>query len=218
MIDLHTHTFLSDGVLVPAELAQRASVAGYRVLGITDHVDPGTLSLTLETTLRSCSSILNRLSLHIVPGVEITHVPPALIAETARNARGLGARIVLVHGESIVEPVPEGTNRAAVESDIDLLAHPGVIDRETIIRAAERGIYLEISARAGHSLGNGRLVGLARDVGALEYLVVSSDAHAPGELLTGAYRRAVCLGAGLTQVETDRVERNAEALWKKVST
>ena len=218
MIDLHTHTFLSDGVLVPAELAQRAAARGYRVLGITDHVDPGTLRSTLEKILRFWTTIQDQMSLHIVPGVEITYVPPALIAETARNARGLGARLIIVHGESIVEPVPEGTNRAAMEADIDLLAHPGVIDRETVARAAERGIYLEISARAGHSLGNGRLVALARDVGALEFLVVSSDAHAPEALLTGALRQAVCLGAGLTQAEIGRVEKNAEDLWKKVAT
>lgn len=218
MIDLHAHTFLSDGILVPAELAQRAAILGYRVLGITDHVDPGTLRSTFETTLRSCAALQGQMSLHIVPGVELTYVPPALIAETARNARDLGARLIIVHGESIVEPVPKGTNRAAVEADIDLLAHPGVIDRETVVRAVERGIYLEISARADHSFGNGHLVALARDVGALEYLVVSSDAHALGDLLTGALRQAVCLGAGLTQAEIGRVERNAEDLWKKVAT
>jgi putative hydrolase len=217
MIDLHTHTFLSDGVLVPAELAQRASVAGYRVLGITDHVDPGTLRSTIKTTLRSCSVIQDQMPVHIMPGVEITHVPPTLIAETARNARNLGAQLIIVHGESIVEPVAKGTNRAAVEADIDLLAHPGVIDRGTVARAAERGIYLEISARAGHCLGNGRLVALTREVGALEFLVVFSDAHAPDDLLTEELRRAVCLGAGLTQDEANRVERNADVLWKKVT-
>ena len=217
MIDLHTHTFLSDGVLVPAELAQRAAVAGYRVLGITDHVDPGTLQWTLETTLRSCVTLRDYIDLHIVPGVEITHVPPDLIGKTARDARGLGAQLIVVHGESLAEPVAEGTNRAAVEADIDLLAHPGLIERETLLRAAERGIYLEISARAGHSLGNGRLVSLARAVGAVEFLVVSSDAHVPGDLLTRQRRRSVCLGAGLTQAETNEVERNAEDFWKKVS-
>lgn len=216
MIDLHTHTFLSDGVLVPAELAQRASAAGYRVLGITDHVDPGTLRATIETTLRSCAAVQGQMPLHIVPGVEITYVPPALIAETVQRARDIGAQLVVVHGESIVESVAEGTNRAAVDADIDLLAHPGVIDRRIVARAAERGIYLEISARAGHSLGNGRLVAVARSVGALEFLVASSDAHGPGDLLTEALRRAVCLGAGLTQDEADQVERNAKSLWKKV--
>jgi len=217
MIDLHTHTFLSDGVLVHAELARRASVAGYRVLGITDHVDAGNLRFAIESALRACAAIQDQMEMFMVPGVEITHVPPALIAETARKARDFGAQLVIVHGETIVEPVAKGTNRAAVDAEIDVLAHPGVIDRATVVRAAERGVYLEISARAGHSLGNGRLVALARDVGALEFLVVSSDAHVPSDLLTATLRRAVCLGAGLTQDETDQVIENAERLWKKVS-
>ena len=39
MIDFHTHTFLSDGELVPAEHIRRAEVHGYRVLGLSDHAD-----------------------------------------------------------------------------------------------------------------------------------------------------------------------------------
>lgn len=218
MIDLHTHTFLSDGALVPAELAQRAAAVGYRALGMTDHVDPGTLQSTLAQTVRACETLAPHLELAVVPGVEITHVPPALIAETAKRARALGAKLIVVHGETVVEPVPAGTNRAAVEAQIDLLAHPGLIDRETIAGARERGIFLEISARVGHSLSNGRLVALARELDALHLLVVSSDGHAPGDLLTDAKRRAVLLGAGLTAAEADHVEANAETLLRKVMT
>ena len=39
MIDLHMHTLLSDGVLLPSELIQRAYSTGYRALALTDHVD-----------------------------------------------------------------------------------------------------------------------------------------------------------------------------------
>ena len=217
MIDLHTHTLCSDGALVVAELAQRAATVGYRALGITDHVDPGTLRATFVPMRRTCEAIQPHTSLCLVPGVEITHVAPPLIGSTAKQARRLGARLVVVHGESPVEPVPPGTNRAAVEADIDLLAHPGLIEQETVRRAAERGVYLELSARAGHSLGNGRLVALAREVGALDFLVVSSDAHAPSDLLTPPFRRIVCLGAGLSKAEAEQIERNAETLWKKVA-
>ena len=44
--------------------------------------------------------------------------------------RGLGARIIVVHGETIVEPVRPGTNRKALESDVDILAHPGLITED----------------------------------------------------------------------------------------
>ena len=43
MIDLHTHTFLSDGELAPADLVRRAECAGYRAIGITDHADASNL-------------------------------------------------------------------------------------------------------------------------------------------------------------------------------
>ncbi|HEY3347739.1 MAG TPA: PHP domain-containing protein, partial [Nitrospirota bacterium] len=39
MIDLHTHTLFSDGVLIPAELVRRAEVKGYEAIGLTDHAD-----------------------------------------------------------------------------------------------------------------------------------------------------------------------------------
>ena len=45
----------------------------------------------------------------VLPGIELTHIPPAMIADAAREARSLGARIVVCHGETIVEPVAAGT-------------------------------------------------------------------------------------------------------------
>ncbi len=42
-----------------------------------------------------------------------------------RLSKELGAEIVVVHGETSVEPVAPGTNNASVElSDVDILAHP----------------------------------------------------------------------------------------------
>ena len=39
MINFHSHSFFSDGVLSPAELLYRCKMKGYRVAGISDHVD-----------------------------------------------------------------------------------------------------------------------------------------------------------------------------------
>jgi histidinol phosphatase-like PHP family hydrolase len=77
----------------------------------------------------------------VLPGVELTHVAPARIAPLARRAKELGAAIVVVHGETIVEPVEPGTDRAAVEcTDVDILAHPGFITLEEARLAAQNGI------------------------------------------------------------------------------
>ena len=48
LYDFHTHTFLSDGVLLPIELIRRAAVAGYTAVAVTDHASAGNLSHVLE--------------------------------------------------------------------------------------------------------------------------------------------------------------------------
>jgi hypothetical protein len=58
--------------------------------------------------------------LPLIPGVELTSVPPRKIAALAEKARSLGAKWVVVHGETIMEPVAPGTNRAAIEAKADL--------------------------------------------------------------------------------------------------
>src|SRR5208282_6217393 len=39
LYDLHTHTILSDGEMLPSELVRRMAVMGYTTVAITDHVD-----------------------------------------------------------------------------------------------------------------------------------------------------------------------------------
>ena len=162
MIDLHTHSIFSDGELIPAELAQRAFAAGYKALAITDHVDHSNIDFIIPRIIKVCSKITQAGKIKVFPGVEITHVAPAQIAALADEARKLGAKIVVVHGETIVEPVPAGTNLAALKSSIDILAHPGLLTEEEARLAAERGIYLEITTRRGHSFTNGHVAQMAR--------------------------------------------------------
>ena len=48
--------------------------------------------------------------------------------------------LVVVHGESIIEPVEKGTNIAALQCPyVDILAHPGLITLEEAKMAAARG-------------------------------------------------------------------------------
>lgn len=216
MIDLHTHTTLSDGGILPSELVRRAEIAGYEAIALTDHVDSGTMEIVLKQIVRlaqDLNSSKRESSIKILPGVEITHVPPPLIAYLAKKARDLGAKIVVVHGESPVEPVQPGTNLSALQSDVDILAHPGMISEEEVKLAKEKGIYLELSARKGHCLTNGRLVVLARKYRAK--LVINTDAHTPRELLSEDLRRKVGLGAGLTEEEFRIVIQNSVDLVKK---
>ena len=210
MIDLHTHTIWSDGELVPAELLRRAFVAGYSAIGMTDHVDASNMKGVVSALLEASKAYSGRSEIVMIPGVELTHVHPELIPEAIAEARALGARIVVVHGETLVEPVAPGTNRAAIAGGCDILAHPGLISREDAEMAAHNGVFLEISARKGHCLANGHVVSMARKAGAR--LVLNTDAHSPGDLISRAQGERILAGAGLDADEIGVVFSNSEAV------
>lgn len=212
MIDLHTHTTFSDGVLVPAELARRCQALGYRALVISDHCDPSNVDLVVASLAGFCQNVAGLYGeMEILPGCEITHCPPPLIGEMVERAHEAGAEVVLVHGETIVEPVAPGTNRAAIEAGCDVLAHPGLIAKEDVELAAEAAVLLEISARKGHSLTNGHVARLAMECGAK--LSFGSDGHAPGDYPTRTQAELIARGAGLTEEQIAQVFRNGEALF-----
>ncbi|MBN2705863.1 MAG: histidinol phosphate phosphatase domain-containing protein [Deltaproteobacteria bacterium] len=199
MIDLHTHTIFSDGVLVPAELARRARVAGYRALAFTDHVDFSNLDFVLPRLITACRVLTEAMDMVLLPGVELTHVPPSLIRRGVEQARALGAAVVVVHGETLVEPVAPGTNLAALEAGADILAHPGLLSLKEAELAAAKGVFLELTTRGGHSLANGHVAALARQTGAK--LLLNNDAHGPGDLVSLEMAERIALGAGLTDDE-----------------
>ncbi|MBI4311041.1 MAG: histidinol phosphate phosphatase domain-containing protein [Chloroflexi bacterium] len=194
--DFHTHTFLSDGELSPMELIRRAFVKGYRAIGITDHVGLADQARVIPILVEECRRAMSQWDIIAIPGVEITHVPPSLVPEAAERARALGARLVVVHGQTVTEPVEEGTNRAAIGSGkVDVVAHPGLVAAEDAREAGRRGVFLEVSARKGHSLTNGHVVRQAQAAAAK--LLIDSDAHSPDDLLTEEWVRTVARGAGL---------------------
>ncbi len=193
--DFHSHTFLTDGTTSATDLWFHADRLGHRVLAVTDHVslnDPA----PLLARLRAESEAFEDGPLVPLIGVEVSMVPPARIAGVARAARRAGAQIVIVHGETPVEPVPAGTNHAAIDCrDVDLLAHPGLLDPEDAELARAHGTFPELSGRRGHSLANGHVARIAIESGA--DLVVDSDAHSPEQLLPLELARRIAAGAGL---------------------
>jgi len=215
VIDLHTHSIFSDGELIPAELAQRALAAGYKALAITDHVDHSNIDFILPRIIKVCLKIKEEGKIKVFPGVEITHVAPAQIAGMADEARKLGAKIVLVHGETIVEPVPAGTNLAALNSAIDILAHPGLLKEDEARLAAKKGIFLEITTRRGHSLSNGHVAQMARKFKA--NLILNNDAHAPADFVSSTMATNIARGAGLNDDEISFILENSKRIVQKVS-
>ncbi|MGO9138688.1 MAG: histidinol phosphate phosphatase domain-containing protein [Syntrophales bacterium] len=213
MIDLHTHSIFSDGELIPSELARRAKVMGYSVLAITDHGDHSNFDFIIPRLVKVCQKLTDALAIQVIPGIELTHIPPEYIYDLALEARHTGARIIVVHGETVVEPVVAGTNAAALRAPIDILAHPGLITEEEAREAARNSIYLEITTRKGHSLTNGHVARMARQAKAA--LILNSDSHAPQDLVDREMARKIARGAGLTEADTEVIFRNSEVLVKK---
>ena len=146
--------------LTASDLAREAAATGFQ----TEPLEKVILLLELLELLVDSSPPLvlhprlvplhyHSLPLLLRPPLELTHLPPEVIPQAAYRARELGAELVVVHGETPVEPVPPGTNRAAIASSfVDVLAHPGLLTPDDAERAKRNDVFVEITSRRGHSL------------------------------------------------------------------
>lgn len=201
-IDLHSHTLLSDGEVLPIELARRAVVKGHQAIAFTDHASLSNLDrLISEVSLDA--ELAKEWNIEVIAGVEITHIPVRKIDHVVKEARRKGAELIVIHGETISEPVEPGTNLAAVSNpEVDILAHPGFITLEEVELAKRNGVVLEITARRSHNPTNGHVANLAKQVGAK--MVVNSDAHAPSDLIDLETAYKIAMAAGLSRQEAER--------------
>lgn len=213
MIDLHMHSIFSDGELVPFELIRRAESAGYSAMAITDHIDESNIDLIIPRIVKAIQKVRDFISIDVVPGAEITHAPPELIADLVKEARNLGAKIVVVHGETIVEPVKKGTNSAAIHAGADILSHPGLITTEDLLFAKEKNVLLEITSRKGHSLANGYVAQEAVRFGVP--LCINTDSHGPSDLITKEMASLILRAAGIEENRIEPVFENSKTLIEK---
>ena len=215
MIDLHTHTFFSDGELVPAEHLRRVEVLGYSAVAITDHADSSNMDFIIPRIVKVAADLNRYSQTRLIPGIELTHVPPEMFAELTCRARELGAMVVVAHGETVMEPVRAGTNLAAIAAGVDILSHPGFITEKEARLAAELGVFLEITGRKGHSLTNGHVAATAVKAGAL--LAVNADAHGPADFMTAKMAETVALGAGISRERYAKIRQDMADLVVRVS-
>lgn len=194
--EFHTHSLLSDGELLPSELVRRAEELNYACIAITDHVDSSNLTYVAKSIVSTCDQLIDIVNLEIIPGVELTHVPPSHIDELAKKARELGVKLVVVHGETIVEPVARKTNECALKCRyVDILAHPGIIDEKLGKLAASNRVFLEITTRRGHCLANGVVSEVAKSTEAP--VLLNTDLHSPEEFITQNFAYLAAIASGL---------------------
>jgi histidinol phosphatase-like PHP family hydrolase len=186
---------------------RRSANLGNEGIAITDHADFSNIPQIMGA-LNRLKEVRDDYEIKALFGVEITHVPPKLIGRAVELSLREGAEIVVVHGETIAEPVKKGTNFAAVNEEIDILAHPGLIDEKSLEVASENKIFIEITSRKGHSLANGWVARKAIEFGC--GIVLNSDAHSPSDLLSYDDAKAICKGSGLEDFE--EILKNSRSL------
>jgi histidinol phosphatase-like PHP family hydrolase len=195
-IEFHTHTTLSDGELIPSELIRRAQVLDHEAIAITDHVDFSNVDFVINSMKKVIDEIQD---ITVLLGVEITHVQPEKIPKLVYKAKRLGTQIVIVHGETPLEPVAPGTNHMAASlEDVNVIAHPGLITNEDAELAHKNGIFLELTTRCGHNITNGHVAKVGTD------LLVNTDCHSI-DLISHNYANIVARGAGLNFSSATRV-------------
>jgi len=210
MYNLHAHTFLSDGDLLPSEVAVRYQDKGYKVIAITDHADYSNIKMVAKAIVEFCRRWPKDSAIKVLPGIELTHLPPEQFKPLAALARKEGIKIIIAHGETPVEPVTKNTNHLALAADIDILAHPGLISDADTKLAQERGIFLEITSRAGHRDTNTHVIKQAKKFGAR--LILNNDSHTCEDIISPAELIKVGLDYGLTAIEIDKIYQDVEKL------
>ena len=213
MYNLHCHSLLSDGALLPSEIAVRFAALGYKAIAITDHVDYSNIKSIISGILEFTRHWPKDAVLRVLPGIELTHLPLEQFKPLAKYARRQGIQIIIGHGETLAEPIVKGTNRAALEADIDILAHPGLITDEDLRLAKEKNIFLEITARAGHRETNSHVARQAIKMGS--DLIINLDSHTPEDIINLDALRGVGLNAGLSANEIIEIDKTVGALLKR---
>jgi putative hydrolase len=212
MIDFHTHTIFSDGELIASELVRRAAVKGYEAIALTDHVDSSNIDFVLPRIVKVSKQLNKYWKIKVLPGVEISHPPLEEIECLIKFARKNGAMIVVVHGETISEPVLPGTNRKAIECGADIIAHPGHLSKSDAKLAAKKGVYVEITTRKNHRATNKEVIRISRETGVK--LVLNTDSHDEDDLIDDKKAAAFLKNLGLSQKEIKQIFLNSKDLLK----
>lgn len=118
-VDLHLHTTASDGRCSPAELVERAAVAGLTVMAVTDHDTTASVAAVRAAAARR--------GIEAVAGIEITAVDAGRDVHVLGyfidpDAAGLGAFLARARADRIARVEAIGARLAALGRPIDVAA------------------------------------------------------------------------------------------------
>lgn len=187
----------------PARMAQTAAHAGYDAVVLRNHFNPDDAYPSYD--------VPDGTGIPMHEGVEVRADGVEPLHEGVRRAERGGAEVVAVHGGE------EALNRAAIQADVDLLAHPNrgrgrSFDHVLAREAAESGVAVELSLASVLRSSGGERVEAIRDLHTTLKLVrkygtpfvVSADARTHLELRAPRELRAVAYLIGIDEEEFDR--------------
>ena len=201
--DFHTHSFLTDGVLLPIEQLRRAYVHGHVGYGITDHISLSNLGI-IPKLIEDCKLATKHWEILALPGVEVTHVPIKAIEEVVEKSVEKGALIVVIHGQTIAEPVEPGTNLIAAKcKNADILAHPGLLTKDVADLCKKNDVFVEITSNKTHSITNGHVARIGKE--SKVKFIQNTDSHSPSDMKNYEEGEEILLAAGFTKRETETI-------------
>lgn len=160
-VDLHCHSTVSDGLLAPAALVERAVMNGVDLLALTDHDEIGGLD---EASTAACAAGLRFVSgveisvswgddqtVHIV-GLNFDHRHPDLVAGLGRVRGGRDAR-----AERIAAELARHGIDGAYAGALKYAGNPALISRSHFARyIVERGFARDVKSVFDHWLAKGK--------------------------------------------------------------
>ncbi|HYJ12658.1 MAG TPA: PHP domain-containing protein [Thermomicrobiales bacterium] len=134
MIDLHTHTTASDGLLSPAELVHAAAQRGISVLGLTDHDTMDGLDEAFAAAQETGIVLVPGVELSTtIPGPEIhvlgyfvDHSDPVFRQRLATLARDRVRRIEIVVSQLNAAGYPVDLDAVLAEAEVGSIGRPHV--------------------------------------------------------------------------------------------
>lgn len=214
--EFHSHTILGDGELLPIELIRRAYVLEHKAIAITEHVSIGNCERIIKEVKKECELAEKNWDIIAICGVEITHVPKKEIGKVVKMARKFGAELIVVHGETIVEPVEKGTNEIVLNNpEVDILAHPGFLTIDEGEKAKKNNIFIELSARKGHCLINGHVAKIG-EITKVNF-IVNTDAHSSNDLINNEFAIKIAMASGLNEEKAKKIViENPKLVMKRI--
>jgi len=184
LIDLHSHSTISDGLLAPAELVAHAAAQGLRVLALTDHDDVAGLAEAYAAAASHGITLIpgveisvtwRRRTLHIV-GLKIDPDHPPLLAGLQKIRAGRHAR---------AEGMAAGLQKIGIEGALEGAyrhASQGIISRTHFARfLVEQGLAKDARAVFKHYLVKGKPGYVEHEWASLEEAmawIIGSGGHA----------------------------------------